>query len=146
MSNDRTLEWLKYAAHEDVSQEVLLNTSVSQVEDWIYGRFVYRLKADILSERLPDRHYRVSAYVEVPVPATTWQKFKETHEWSWWLGWLVARRPVRTIRRGRPVQVHVDIEDYLLYPWQTRVLPEMGRVVRFPSIHIAVEDSDDGPL
>lgn len=107
------------------------------------------LTVKVLAENLPtitviERSTMVGlearAAVQCEVPATWWDHLKDTHADTWWLRWLVRRRPVatRTLRAERVerdtrrVTLSVDVGGMVLYP--ESALPvrpeEYGRPVR----------------
>jgi hypothetical protein len=129
----RTLQWMKLASRQVVDAEGIHYGTPQFINDFM-THTVMRLTAKVLTERLPDRHYAMATTVTFEHPATTWQMFKSRHADSWWLRWLVDRRPVRMATQSRQATAILDISDYLAYPHQTRVIPEMGSAVRVPVI------------
>lgn len=85
----------------------------------IPGELAHRLSAYVLSD-----HIAADTYTRtVQWPATTWQMFKSTHEESWWLSWLVRRRPVQMVTK----RVEVTVNRFLTYPEASLAVRDLGR-------------------
>jgi hypothetical protein len=84
-----------------------------------------RMSTYVLAEKLVGDTQLVTG--EIPFPTSPWQLFKQRHAGAWWLGWLVARRPVRTspCHWGKTVR----LERYATYPNATILPPAMGAPV-----------------
>lgn len=93
-----------------------------------FHQFRVLAERDILADHIADDYY--SDYVTFDYPATTWQMFKQTHEFSWWLGWLVRRYPVQ--RAGTVKSVSIKVKRYLGYP-EAKV-PNMGRPIIYETV------------
>lgn len=118
-----TLEQRKVVASMSVSQQASLHVS----PDPIIGDLMLRLESYVLAEKLVGDTKEVSGAIEFP--SSPWQFFKQRHAGSWWLRWLVVRRPVRLTphRWGTAV----TFERYAHYPEATLRTPELGRPVVF---------------
>lgn len=101
---------LEYEVHED---------------NWFQRALLHRLEAYALSEHLVTDRYVGERMFRTP--ATSWQMFKWEHAESWWLGWLVRRRPVRFSEQ--PHHVVVEVERKALYPQANIAVPNLGRPV-----------------
>lgn len=78
----------------------------------IHERLVAQLTSHVLADHIADDTY--SKAFTFKAPRTTWQTFKQTHAGSWWLGWLVTRRPV--VNRHEDVILTVHVKRHLTYP------------------------------
>lgn len=127
-STKHVLDTRKVGATLQVTQNATLHVS----EDWILGSLVARLEGVVLSEKLVhDTSIKGVGYSEHP--ASPWQFFKQRHESSWWLGWLVERRPVRTERHR--VEVKAEFTRWAHYPHAKVNIPELGRPVIFEELN-----------
>ena len=89
-------------------------------------QLVYRLEAEVLADRLVGD--TKTAHGALFFPASPWQFFKGKHSSSWWLGWLVRRRPVRNDEH--PYTATVTFERYATYPYsRLHPHPDLGRAV-----------------
>jgi hypothetical protein len=86
-----------------------------------------RLESYVMAEKLVGDTKDVSG--SIPFPTSPWQFFKQRHSGSWWLRWLVTRRPVRVERHRW--EASVTFERYANYPESTLRVPELGRPVIF---------------
>lgn len=93
-------------------------------------RAVFDLNSYVLAEHLAPEVYTATERIEFP--ATPWQHFKERHEGTRWLGWLVRRRPVQYDEH--PVMVKVHLDRKRVYPEATVEVPELGRPVIWETI------------
>jgi len=96
-------------------------------EDHLHGELERRISAYVLTDHVADDTF--TAVTRAEWPASTWQMFKHRHVASWWLGWLVRRRPVRM--QVEVQHVEVEVSRYLGYPEADLRLPELGRPVIF---------------
>jgi hypothetical protein len=117
----RTLETQK------VGSTLRQSMQVNVEEDFVRQELIQRITAYVLSDHLAADEF--TAYTTATWPATTWQMFKSCHAGSWWLGWLVRRRPVRLHTERQQVAVQVD--RYLNYPEANLALPSLGTPVVF---------------
>ena len=92
-----------------------------------YNTIRVMTEKDLLSDHLASDYF--IGYVSHDFPATTWQMFKRTHENSWWLGWLVRRRPVMYTTWTGHADVKVD--RYLGYPDAVINNKRLGRAIVF---------------
>ena len=90
----------------------------------VADELMYRLTAYVLSEKLALETYTATKVYSRP--ASTWQMFKQAHENSWWLRWLIQRRPIKMLRE--PHVVTVDLERNFTYP-ESNLVPQLGRPV-----------------
>ena len=74
-----------------------------------------------------------------PYPTSTWQTFKDNHNDSWWLRWLVRRRPVQW-RHETQTKV-VLINRYLGYPDAVIQSVKLGKPFIFEDVKVL--DLDD---
>lgn len=91
---------------------------------------------DLLADRVAEDSYtKTVAFIR---PKTTWQMFKHTHAGSWWLAWLVSRRPVEYEQTS--VDVTVEVKRYLTYP--DMAIEEYGRhfIYEQPDIYKKVRE------
>ena len=93
-------------------------------------RMLCRLTADVLTEKLPPETINESRIAVWNFPRSSWQHFKLEHSESWWLGWLVRRRPVQYAVHDKQVTLTVDLERYRTFP-QANIAypPELGPYV-----------------
>jgi hypothetical protein len=105
-----TLEWVRYAQMQSLAYE--LTASVS--EDFFLNTILVRMQARMLAQKALTR--AVDVWVPFRYPSSPWQHYKRNHEASWWLGWLVRRRPVqeKTVQKV----AHVEVDQAAVYPQQ----------------------------
>jgi hypothetical protein len=115
------LEQRKVGATVRQSMEVQVH------EDELRNQLEHRLSAYVLADHIADDVFTGTTTSEWP--ETTWQMFKSRHESSWWLGWLVRRRPVRMHTERQTVEIQVS--RYLNYPEATLRIESLGRPVIF---------------
>lgn len=102
----------------------------NQAFDIDYNQVRHLFETDILTEHLASDFYYGSA--DFKYPATTWQMYKMTHADSWWLGWLVRRRPVRWQEQYQTVKIKVD--RYLKYPEATIEFKQLGHPIPYETV------------
>jgi len=121
----------------------LLNQKASvDVVPTRFGEYLRaELRATMLGKKLPPHTVTESRDFHVDVFDTPWQHFKANHSESWWLGWLVRRRPVRTRRVTHTATLVATWDQFVGFPWQTAVSHldrhayMFGPAVRFASMH-----------
>lgn len=118
-----TLERLKLGLQTNVGAHVRESLTAELDED-IWGGMICRLKADILAEKLPPETIVRSRVFVLDFPASSWQHFKHEHKESWWLGWLVRRRPVRTEQHKEEATLTVDLDRYRTFPQCNYTFPK----------------------
>jgi hypothetical protein len=94
-------------------------TAGSSFMSFLTNDILVKLKAYVLSTKLPP--HVVHRTVEVPIsqPASTWQMFKQQHAGTWWLRWLATRRPPRlTVVDTAKVTLEAEWKQMITYPWQ----------------------------
>lgn len=105
------LDRMRIGLNNYVSRNAVIDFR-EDVDTYLGEYFRAELRSEVLARRLDTRVYSESAHFDEP--ASTWQMFKRTHASSWWLRWLVERRPVRTVRHTQ--QVIVRATDRAIYP------------------------------
>lgn len=129
-----TLERLKLGLQMRVGAHVLDSLRLERQQDMIYNDLLYRLEASVLAEKLPPEKVERSKVVTLDFPASSWQHFKQEHSESWWLGWLVRRRPIRYQALEQTATLTVDLERYRTFPQCNYVFPKgLG-----PYVNVAV--------
>lgn len=129
-------DWQKLGFVQAVSRELLdtwamppgvAGVSAEASDSYGFGldHLFLKLKAYVLTHQLAE--HSVSRRRTVSWPASPWQHFKRRHAESWWLRWLVARRPVRL--QHETVDFQEAWTELAAYPWQTHLppFPELGR-------------------
>ena len=125
-----TLEWLKVGLQTRIPQTVMDTIEVRAWRDDMLDDMVFALRAKVLADQLPPEKITRRRDVSWEVPASPWQHFKQHHANSWWLRWLVTRRPARLDTHRKMVEFTVDLRRYRTYP-EARVSPAwLGRPVR----------------
>lgn len=81
----------------------------------------WRLSSCVARDQLAPERY--SEFLTTRRPASTWQMFKHSNRGTWWLGWLVRRRPVVEVLEHHTLTVEVDRAIY--YP--DLIVKEAGR-------------------
>lgn len=120
-----TLRFYQYTKEPLQMGEFAANRMESYTDyDVDYNILRHMVETRVLAEHLASDTYEKSLYFSYP--ATTWQMFKNTHAESWWLGWLVRRRPVKMHEVEKTAVVHVD--RYLKYPAAEDVKPFSPRL------------------
>lgn len=127
---EKALQFLKFRVSQELPRNLLVE--VESAPSFLLDSLLVTLKTQILSERLPDRHYNAFKEFKSESPRSTWQMFKHTHRDSWWLRRLVSRHPVEFMVRTHAAALTVDLEDYLTYPYQVIANPKMGPAIRVP--------------
>jgi hypothetical protein len=128
------LERMKMGVRQEVGAHVAESLHLEQWVEPMTRNMVVRLTADILAEKLPPERVERSKTVTLDFPASSWQHFKQEHSESWWLRWLVRRRPVRVQALEQTVTLVVDLEKYRTFPQCNYVFPQdLG-----PYVNVAV--------
>lgn len=96
------------------------NAVVHFEEDVLLNGFKAGLRSEVLAQELDSR--QTSRTVAFEMPTSSWQMFKREHEGSWWLGWLVRRRPART--KTHTTTVTLEVDAFAIYPDARIALPE----------------------
>ncbi|GAA1281302.1 hypothetical protein [Saccharothrix xinjiangensis] len=133
-----TFEWMPLAHSTVVDLEAFRNlpTAVAQAEitrelDAVAHRLVQKLRAFVMTKKLPGHTVTKRLTVRWQVPATWWDHVKLTYADTLWLAWFVRRRPARLVTRERSVVFRATWGDMVTYPWQTVVRREdFGPAVR----------------
>lgn len=110
------------------SFNVKRNTLISMEEDpntFIRNEIKVRIEQFVVAEKLATDVYRGAAKWEQP--ATTWDMYKQTHQYRWWMRWLIRRRPVRY--RYFSQTVAIKVERYAAYPDANVEFPVLGKPV-----------------
>ena len=129
--SERVLEKLHVGQVRYFPESVFLNARWDLVYRDIKTMRV-EMNSYVLADHLADDSYSRTEVFKAPT--SPWQFFKQRHAESWWLRWLVQRRPVVTDRHE--VTVTVDVARYLGYPqapsmsqtWGPPVIMEHVRV------------------
>lgn len=94
-----------------------------------FNQIRYTFEAELVADKLSEEFY--TDYFHYNFPKTSWQMFKSEHESSWWLGWLVRRRPVEYEHYVKTMKVKLD--RYFTYP-AMELDRKMGSPVKFERI------------
>lgn len=108
-------------------QSIMVGNEEMFTADFLIDFNRWRIMAEkkIVSEHLADDFYYVDTIHSWP--ASPWQFFKERHRESWWLSWLVRRRPVeyqQTVETGQ-----IQVQRYLGYPDAHIPSSKLGRSI-----------------
>lgn len=115
------LERVRVGARVSASNYVLANLrDVNAWQEHLADAVVHEFSSEVLAQRLDTR--TVDQRVEWEVPASWWQMFKATYALSWWLAWLVDRRPVRYEVKHKFVSIKYGVDA--IYPDARIRLPE----------------------
>ena len=140
-----TLERLRVAAHSRVGEAVLASMRLDSGLDPFSRGLAYTLTAEVLAQKLADETVMDRQRMTVMYPDSPWQMFKNNHDVSWWLRWLVRRRPVRWHTQERAVTLHARWTGYAKFPQASIVVADdrLGRPVYFSQVETFtyVEDS-----
>lgn len=117
------LDRLRVGAQTSVGRDAVLRVQ-ENYQDFL-GGLMFRLESEVLAERLVGGKY--AGYGHRDFPTSPWQFFKQRHADSWWLRWLVVRRPVMTERHT--IKAEVEVEAHRTYPESRIAIPDMGRPV-----------------
>lgn len=116
-----------------------LTTEVDPFIELEYNRRVHRIESFVLAEKLAEDAY--SNFVTLMMPKTVWEHFKASHGASWWLGWLVRRRPVQYTKFT--TELIVKVKRYASYPEADIALPGLGRPVRWEMVETEVNKKEE---
>ena len=111
-----TLEWIKFAASQVVTEEFADSVRPEFYRDQVWGRLVHQITVKVLADQLPPEREVVRDTFTVFVPKSPWQQFKLNHAERWWLRWLVRRRPVRQAAHVFQGELVVDLTRYQTFP------------------------------
>lgn len=113
------LEKLRMTASEMVPGHTLATTKLDVIEDNVIDALVFRLEAEVMTEKLEDRTQTTT----FEVPKSWWQHFKQ----EWFPGWLLKRFPVKFESYFKTV----IFKHYATYPQLPLVFrpDEVGRIV-----------------
>lgn len=119
------LERLRVGLDTYVTRHAVLEVN----EDALFDQIRIGLRSEVLAQRLDCR--KAERVVSFEEPASAWQMFKRNHAESWWLGWLVRRRPVRNVTHRKAVSL--EVEAFAAYPDARIALPpdDFGRAFLF---------------
>lgn len=124
-----TLTWIKSQIANVVTPEFAEGVTANVFRDQVWGGMTHQLVASVLAEKLPPERVAEQKTFTFSVPASPWQQFKSSHAESWWLRWLVRRRPAAMVTHGFVGELTVDLDRYWAYP-EARVARGMGTPVR----------------
>lgn len=94
----------------------------------------------VLEEKLAKEVYRDTAYNQIPT--SSWQMFKDEHQDSWWLGWLVRRRPVLCREQRFDLEVRIDRRNR--YPEANVTTTPLGRPYIFDTVDTSLNTFRNG--
>lgn len=80
-------------------------------------------EAHVLSHRIAEATQSTTVTMGLDFPTSPWQFFKQRHADSWWLGWLVRHRPVRTHRTTKSKKVTLTVDRFHEFPEARVVVP-----------------------
>lgn len=123
--NRHQLEQRKVAVQLALSRDAQMELD----EDFLGNKLLARMTSYVLAEQLVGDTKTIHCTKGYEFPSSPWQFYKQRHASSWWLGWLVARRPVRTEKHYQDREHEVRFERYATYPESTLRAPELGRPV-----------------
>lgn len=108
-------------------------------------RLMLRLESHVLAHQIATHRERHLVATDTWVfPTSPWQFFKRRHEESWWLGWLVRRRPVRTEATTRRYERFVTIARNVTFPECQRQFPDdFGRPVMVDVVEVGDQITSD---
>lgn len=114
----RALESRRAGVLMEVSGDFLRDSiAVETSLDHFADTLLVRLSALVLADQVVSERDEVT----VEVPADWWQHLKRDHAARWWMRWLVARHPVRTVT----LRNLVSFDQYRMYPGADVVLPKL---------------------
>lgn len=108
----KVLEKLRLADAQYVSRKFAVEVDQDHLA-LIADRLAVRMETTVLADHLVADHYESHRWVNVP--ASWWQHFKDTYADSWWLRWLVRRRP--PIFDAQHVSMCVSFDRWATYPY-----------------------------
>lgn len=117
------LDVLRVGARTTVGRDAILHVENNPHD--VLGPLMLRLESQVLAEKLVGGTYTGTGHKDFPT--SPWQFFKQRHADSWWLRWLVVRRPVNTERHT--ITAKVEVEAHRTYPESTIAIPALGRPV-----------------
>jgi hypothetical protein len=121
---EKILTRLPISTSFKVKRDTLISMEESP-EDFIRNEVRVRIEQFVVAEKLAaDRYHTMVGWKQ---PATTWDMYKHTHADSWWLGWLVRRRPARCKQYSQLATI--EVERYAAYPDATVEFPHLGKPV-----------------
>ena len=123
-----TLERRRYALSMELGSYTRDSMEFNQRR--LVDRMVHQFAAEVLAEKLPPETINESRIAVWNFPRSWWQHFKLEHSESWWLGWLVRRRPVQYAVHDKQVTLTVNLERYRTFPQANIAYPsELGPYV-----------------
>lgn len=135
----KTLEQLRYEEVQYFPERVVAEADWETISEKVKMMRV-RLSGYALAEKLADDHYTRTKHV--PFPKSPWQFFKERHQHSWWMAWLVRWRPV--VYEKHRISLTVDVARYLAYPQATILSREFGTPVQHETVKVTEEVPERG--
>ena len=126
LAQRRVLDYLRVADRQTIRPKYLTDVHLDREADAL----IARIEAYILADKIVEETFTGQETVRFPV--SPWQFFKQRHEESWWLGWLVRRRPVR--EASHRVVVPIRVTRYLTYPEAAISDARMGRPVIYEQV------------
>lgn len=130
---------LKRLAFSQTFAKGLIDQRLVNVPDVMRDAVTAQLRATMMGKKVPSHEVTESRTFTVNVPASPWQYFKDNHKDSWWLGWLVNRRPVCTTGTYHKATLTATWEQFIGFPWQEVVdhfteHDRLGPAIRFASV------------
>jgi len=118
------LERLRIGAQSALSPSMAHSADFDAIVDPFTGALVARITAAVHAQRIADGTVTVAKEIVHDWPATTWQMFKGRHADSWWLAWLVRRRPVVKTCQRREVELTATWVGHAMFPDSTIVIDD----------------------
>lgn len=97
---------------------------------------VTRLMAEVMTEHIVDLQ-EVSVSASVEFPHSPWQFFKQNHASSWWLGWLVRRRPVVLDTKTNTNTAMVEFHRTTKFPHSSNIPSTLGQPYIFETAEVS---------
>ena len=118
------LERLRVGINTRVSNYVARHAQVEAYwGDGLLDELSIRLTSEVLAKSLSSESTSKTVLFQHDEPASAWQMFKRNHATSWWLRWLVDRRPVQCAPITKSETVTFKAEKWAAYPDAAIALP-----------------------
>ncbi len=138
------LEGIRVLVAQRITDEFAESVSFESWREDTLDAMVWALRGVVLGERLAEKEVTVvtEGIAVFVFPTSPWQFFKQRHATSWWMRWLVRRRPVRLDHSRQKVQraKRVVLEQFATFPMSPLRTPEKYRgseVVRYDRVTVS---------
>lgn len=97
--------------------EMLQALNVQEYIDGITRDLMVKVQRKVYQKRLTPKFTSGTGQIEIEMPLTWWDHFKQTYQDRWWLSWFARRYPAATKVHRFAHRVDVSLEQYWKFPY-----------------------------